>query len=285
MSHNQNTRSAKPQWIRKFSRPLSKLFSKSLESRDDVDAILQQAHRRNIIDDDALGIMEGAIRIMDMQARDIMIPFSQMRVLKINDDRDTCLQTIADTGHSRFPVLGANEGEVAGIVLAKDFIRSNSDNKDFEITSIMRDSSIIPESKRLTVLLREFREQRYHMAIVIDEYGSISGLLTIEDILEEIVGEIEDETDEEEVVLIQSLDDSDKKFLIQTQLSIEYFNEIFDCGFSDDDFDTIGGMLLHHFGRIPAVGDSTTIEQFTFIINDANERRILSAKLEITTSK
>ncbi len=273
-----NLRTATNRWLTRTHN----FFTKQPNSKEEFISTLQHSHYLGVIDDDALDIMEGAIRLMDMQARDIMIPYSQMRTLSIEQDREACLQIITETGHSRFPVIDNDNDEIIGIALAKDFIRSSTESNEFDLQNILRNPSIIPESKRLSVLLREFREQRYHMAIVIDEYGGISGLITIEDILEEIVGEIEDETDEEEVNLIQVFNtDQGQTYLIQTQLNIEDFNESFNCGLSDDDFDTIGGLLLQQFGRVPLEGDCICIENFKFTVISADERRIISAKLEV----
>ena len=262
-----------------FSR-LARFLSSEPETREEIGALLHKSHASKIIDDDALDIMEGALRIMDMQARDIMIPQSQMNVLKINDSLQQCLETITETGHSRFPVISESGEDISGIFLAKDIIGRMAQNEEkFALQPLLRIANIIPESKRLSVLLREFREQRYHMAIVIDEYGGVSGLITIEDILEEIVGEIEDETDEEEISYISKI--ADNQYSLETQVEIEDFNEYFDCGFSDEDYDTLGGLLTHYFGYLPKASESIQLQQFFFTIVEADERRIIRANLKV----
>lgn len=265
-----------PSWFSKLLRP----FHSIPENREEINELLQQIHTSRVIDSDALGIMEGALRIMDKSARDIMIPLSQMEILNTDNSLEQCLQTIIETGHSRFPVMGEAGEDICGILLAKDIIaQANYNNQGFDLKSLLRPAHIIPESKRLMVLLREFRGQRYHMAMVIDEYGSISGLITIEDILEEIVGDIEDETDEKEDEPIKALGNGE--YSLKTQLAIEDFNERFNSDFSDKDYDTLGGMLINSFGYIPKVGESIEEKQFKFTITESDDRRIICANLKI----
>lgn len=257
---------------------LVNLLSPSPDNRDQLSGILQKSYESKIINSDALRIMEGALHVDECQAREIMVPRSQMEVVQIDDPADKILTQVIESGHSRFPVIGESSDDVLGILLAKDLlalVRSGIESLD--LNSVMRPATIIPESKRLGVLLREFREQRYHMAITVDEYGSISGLVTIEDILEEIVGEIEDETDEEEESEVQRI--APNTWLLEAQMEVEEFNEQFRAGLSEDDFDTLGGVLSNAFGHLPAEGEKVAIEDMHFEIVEADNRRIQKVKL------
>jgi len=255
------------------------LLSPAPENRDELADVLQKSHESSIIDDDALQIMEGALRMGEQHAGDIIIPRSQMEFIKLDATADEVLKQITETGHSRFPVVDESADDIKGILLAKDMIPLISAGLDsFDLKALMRPATIIPESKRLSVLLREFREQRYHMALVVDEYGSVSGLLTIEDILEEIVGEIEDETDEEEAECIQNI--GENLFLIEAHTEIDDFNEHFQSGLSEDDYDTIGGLITSGLGHLPEVGEVHELGEFKFEIAEADNRRIL--KLYVT---
>jgi magnesium and cobalt transporter len=258
------------------------VLSPTPESRDELAEVLQKSHESSIIDDDALQIMEGALRLGEQHAGDIMIPRSHLELIKLDATAEDVLAQITETGHSRFPVVNESADDVKGILLAKDLIPLISTGLDsFNLQELLRPATIIPESKRLSVLLREFREQRYHMAIVVDEYGSVSGLVTIEDILEEIVGEIEDETDEEETDSIQSV--GENLYLVEAQTEIEDFNEFFHSGLSEDDYDTIGGLVTNGLGHLPEVGETLNIDDFNFEIAESDNRRIL--KLYVTQLK
>jgi len=255
------------------------VLSPTPENRDELADVLQKSHESSIIDDDALQIMEGALRMGEQHAGDIMIPRSQMESIKLDATGEEVLQQITETGHSRFPVVDESADDIKGILLAKDLIPLISDGlESFNLKELLRPATIIPESKRLSVLLREFREQRYHMALVVDEYGSVSGLLTIEDILEEIVGEIEDETDEEEAESIQNI--GENLFLVLAQTEIDDFNEHFQSGLSEDEYDTIGGLITSGLGHLPEVGEVLDLANFKFEIAEADNRRIL--KLYVT---
>lgn len=254
-------------------------LSPTPENRDQLAEILQKSHESSIIDDDALQIMQGALRLGEQHAGDIMIPRSNLEIIKLDAAAEHVLNQIIETGHSRFPVVGESADDVKGILLAKDLLALVSGGiESFDLKSLMRPATIIPESKRLSVLLREFREQRYHMAIVVDEYGSVSGLVTIEDILEEIVGEIEDETDEEETEHIQSI--GENLYLVEAQTEIEDFNEHFQSGLSEEDYDTIGGLVTSGFGHLPVVGEILETNDFKFEISEADSRRIV--KLQVS---
>ena len=256
---------------------LVNLISPSPDNRDQLSNILQKSHESKIINSDALRIMEGALHVDECQAREIMVPRSQMEIIQVDETPQQILEKVITSGHSRFPVIGESSDDVLGILLAKDLLplaQSGIDSLDLQ--SVLRPATIIPESKRLGVLLREFREQRYHMAITVDEYGSVSGLVTIEDILEEIVGDIEDETDEEEETNVQRLDPN--TWLLDAQMEVEEFNEQFEAGLSEDDFDTLGGILSNAFGHLPTEGEELAIENMHFVIVEADNRRIQKVK-------
>ena len=244
------------------------------KDREQLTTLLRNAQQRNLLDADALSMIEGVLDVSEMQARDIMIPRSQMVVVKQDVPPDEFLPVIIDSAHSRFPVIGDNRDEVIGILLAKDLLSyyAQTDRESFNIRDILRPAVFIPESKRLNVLLKDFRANRNHMAIVVDEYGGIAGLVTIEDVLEQIVGEIEDEHDFEEDLYI--VKHSDTRYTAKALTPIEDFNAEFNADFSDDEFDTIGGLLISNFGHVPARGEETTIGRFMFKILRADSRRI-----------
>lgn len=257
---------------------LVNLLSPSPDNRDQLSNILQKSYESKIINSDALRIMEGALHVDDCQAREIMVPRSQMEVVQIDESPDKVLSLVIESGHSRFPVIGESSDDILGILLAKDLLALvKSGVESMDLRAIMRPATIIPESKRLGVLLREFREQRYHMAITVDEYGSVSGLVTIEDILEEIVGDIEDETDEEEESEVRRIDPN--TWLLEAQMEVEEFNEQFEAGLSEDDFDTLGGVLSNAFGHLPEEGEKVSIDDMDFEIVEADNRRIQKVKL------
>jgi len=254
---------------------LAEAFSSTVEpsNRNEVAAILRSAENQSIIDPSALQIMEGALKVSDLQAREIMVPKSQMTVIEDDFSLEQILQLVIQSQHSRFPVVGESSDHIQGILLAKELLPLVLSGKEsFDLQSLLRPATIIPESKRLNILLQEFREQRYHMAIIVDEYGGVSGLLTIEDVLEEIVGEIEDETDEHEPEQILQI--SDNCFSIEAITTIDDFNEFFDVGFPDDDFDTIGGLVISAFGHLPNTGENTQIDGFDFKVLNCDNRKI-----------
>jgi len=244
------------------------------KDREQLTTLLRNAQQRNLLDADALSMIEGVLEVSEMQARDIMIPRSQMVVVREDVSPDEYLPVIIDSAHSRFPVIGDSRDEVVGILLAKDLLSyyAKTDRENFNIRDILRPAVFIPESKRLNVLLKEFRSNRNHMAIVVDEYGGIAGLVTIEDVLEQIVGEIEDEHDFEEDLYI--VKHSDKRYTAKALTPIEDFNAEFNAEFSDEEFDTIGGLLINKFGHVPSRGEETTIGRFKFKVLRADSRRI-----------
>jgi magnesium and cobalt transporter len=235
---------------------------------------LHEAGRRGLIEADALSMIEGVLEVADLQVRDIMVPRSQMVVLDRDDPPEKLLPVIVESGHSRFPVIGEDRDQVVGILLAKDLLRyfGEGGSADFDMREVLRPAVFVPESKRLNVLLKEFRVSRNHMAVVVDEYGGVSGLVTIEDVIEEIVGDIADEYDIEEDQTIRR--EAERQFTVHALARIEDFNEFFGTQFSDEEFDTIGGLVMHQFGRLPKRGETVTIDGFEFKVLRADRRRI-----------
>ncbi len=262
-------------WLEK----IALLFSSEPHSRRDLEGVLAIAADNEVIDQDARSIMEGAMKVSDMQARDIMIPRAQMMVIKADATLEEILPQIIRSAHSRYPVIGESPDDIQGILLAKDLLPEilNKDHSEFRMQALLRPTVVVPESKRLNVLLREFRENRNHMAIVIDEYGGVAGLVTIEDVLEEIVGDIEDETDVEEDHFIRKISDED--YFIKALTPIEDFNDYFKTAFSDEEFDTIGGLVIQAFGHMPARNEITHIDNFEFRIINADQRKIHSLRM------
>jgi len=235
--------------------------------------LIRDAHQRGLLNSDTLAMMEGAMQVADMHVRDVMIPRSQMVVLEVNAAPETLLKIIVESGHSRFPVIGENRDDVQGIFLAKDLLDYYArGDQHFTMRDVMRPAVMIPESKRLNVLLREFRTSRNHMAIVVDEYSGVAGLVTIEDVIEQIVGEIDDEHDFDDQIFIKSRGNG--VYLVNALTPIDEFNEYFQCDFSDDEMDTVGGLLLQEFGHLPKRGERIRIEGFDFEVVRSNGRRI-----------
>ena len=258
---------------------LTHFISGEPQNKTDLEGVLSLAEEHEIIDEDARKIMERALSVSEMQVRDIMIPRAQMVVIDSDQPLQEALPKILQSGHSRYPVIGEGIDDVIGILLAKDLLPLIQADSDVpSISSLMRPVTAVPESKRLNVLLREFRQNRNHMAIVIDEYGGIAGLITIEDVLEEIVGEIEDETDVDEGQLIRPINDN--SFLIEALTPIEDFNEYFGTAFSDEEFDTIGGLVINAFGQLPSRNQTIRLDQFEFKVIHADERRL--TRLRVT---
>jgi magnesium and cobalt transporter len=257
---------------------LTQFLSGTPQNRADLEGLLELAVNNELIDDDAKTIMEGALSVSDMQVRDIMIPRAQMTVIKIDAELDEALPQIIHAAHSRFPVIDDNLDNVIGILLAKDLLPLILEREpEFDLRSLLRPAVVVPESKRLNVLLREFRQNRNHMAIVIDEYGGVAGLVTIEDVLEEIVGEIEDETDVDDGLDIRKISPTD--FFVKAQTPIEDFNEHFGVSFSNEEFDTIGGLVVNAFGHVPTRSETTYLQRFEFKVVNADQRRLLSLRV------
>jgi len=262
-------------WVDK----ISLLFSSEPRNRTDLEDVLSIAAENEVIDEDARSIMEGAMQVSDMQARDIMIPRAQMTVIKSDCSLEDVLPQIIRSAHSRYPVVGDSTDDILGILLAKDLLPQilEQDNGNFNINDLLRPTMVVPESKRLNVLLREFRENRNHMAIVIDEYGGVAGLVTIEDVLEEIVGEIEDETDAATDQFIRKISDGD--FFIRALTPIDDFNEYFKTDLNEEEFDTIGGLVIQAFGHMPTRNETTVIGDFEFKVINADQRTIQSLRM------
>ncbi|RMD69549.1 MAG: CBS domain-containing protein [Gammaproteobacteria bacterium] len=242
-------------------------------SREDLIRLLREAKERHILDADALSMIEGVLQVSEKRVRDAMIPRSQMVVIPQNASLEDILPIIVESAHSRFPVIGESRDEVVGILLAKDLLAYCLEDrrKAFQVRDVLRPAVFIPESKRLNVLLKEFRTSRNHMAIVVDEYGGVAGLITIEDVLEQIVGEIADEYDVEEEKDIIPING---RYRVKALTSIEEFNEYFGTQFSDTEFDTIGGLVLKAFGHFPRPGETIVLDHLQFRVLRGDKRRI-----------
>lgn len=246
-------------------------------SREEIHDLLQQAE--SVFDPEEQEMLSGVLEVAETQVREVMIPRSQMVVIERNQSLDEMLKVIIDSGHSRFPVTGVDRDEVLGILLAKDLLKvfGKAPETELNIEKFLRPVSVIPESKRLNALLKEFRDSHQHMAIVVDEYGGVSGLLTIEDVLEEIVGDIDDEHDPAEAEFIQpDVDPSGHPcFSVRALTRIDDFNDYFGCELADDDdYETIGGLVMHELGRLPRLGESLIFGGFEFRVTKADRRRI-----------
>ena len=266
-------------WFERFAQALS---GGEPRDRAALVEILRDAERRDVLGPDALSMIEGALAVGDMRVRDIMVPRAQMVVIEAGKPPEEFVGAVVGSGHSRFPVIGDNRDEVEGILLAKDllayFARNGGRNGGlrggdrFDLGDAMRPAVHIPESKRLNVLLREFRTSRNHMAIVVDEYGGVSGLVTIEDVLEQIVGEIDDEHDTDDEGLISA--HRDGEFTVKARTPVEDFNEYFGSTFDDEEFDTVGGLVVRAFAHLPSRLEQVTLDGFRFTVVRADKRRI-----------
>ena len=251
---------------------LSALLLREPEDREQLLALLHGAFERHLMDADALSIIEGALGVSDMQVRDIMVPRAQMDVIDIDDTPEKIVEYVIEAAHSRFPAIGENRDDVLGILLAKDLLRHFA-GMDFDLRDSLRPAVFIPESKRLNVLLREFRASRNHMAIVVDEYGGVAGLVTIEDVLEQIVGDIDDEYDFDEAADNIVLDNAGR-YRVKATTEIADFNAAFSTSFPDDEFDTLGGLVIHHLGRLPKRGETVQIDGLRIQVLRADSRRV-----------
>ena len=252
---------------------LSALIMREPEDREQLLELLHGAYEHNLLDADALAMIEGVLQVSEMQARDIMVPRSQMDVIDINESPDQFIPMVIQTAHSRFPVIGENKDDVIGILLAKDLLRYYAGEEEFNVRDMLRPAVFIPESKPLNVLLKEFRKNRNHIAIVVDEYGGVAGLVTIEDVLEQIVGDIEDEYDFEDVEN-NIVPEKGGQYRVKALTEIDDFNAAFGTHFSDEEFDTIGGLILKLFGRVPKRGEQISFDGLTFRVLRADSRRI-----------
>jgi len=260
---------------------LSHFLLRGPEDREQLFELLKSSYEKNLMDADSLSMIEGVLQVSEMQVRDIMIPRSQMDVIDISHSPEKFIPFIIATAHSRFPVIEDDKNDVIGILLAKDLLKYYAGD-DFEIRDMLRPAIFIPESKRLNVLLKEFRSSRNHIAIVVDEYGGVSGMVTIEDVLEQIVGEIEDEFDfdETEDNIIQ---DKNGHYRVKASTEIEDFNEFFKVAFSNEEFSTIGGLIIHAFGHLPKRDEKITFQGLKITVLRADSRKLYSILLEIDT--
>ena len=264
---------------------LLKAVGMSLRDSKDLLEILDDAHKQQVLDDEVFSIMENALKVRDQQVCDIMVPRRQMVTLKASDTLSEILPVIIESEHSRFPVLGETPDQVQGILLAKKLLPLIVGGKEnFQIEEYLHPANVIPETKRLNDLLRDFRQNRYHMAIVVDEYGNVAGLVTIEDVLEEIVGDIEDETDiDEDERFIRPLTGRD--YLVKALTPIDEFNDTFGSSISNAEFDTIGGILMHTFGHLPRRNEITSIGDFRFRVVNADKRQIHMLRLTLPAAE
>ena len=253
---------------------LSSLLLREPEDRDQLVELLHHAFERKLLDAEALSMIEGVMQVSETQVRDVMIPRSQMDMIDVAESPAKFIPFVIETAHSRFPVFEDNRDNVIGILLAKDLLRFYAE-EEFSVRDMLRPAVFVPEAKRLNVLLKEFRANRNHIAIVVDEYGGVSGLVTIEDVIEQIVGDIEDEYDFDETE-DNILADRSGRFRVKAVTEIGDFNERFGTRFSDEDYDTVGGLVVGRFGRLPKRGESINIEGFNFQVLRADSRKIHS---------
>ncbi len=263
-------------WLRRLTRD-------GPRDRAELVEMLRAATRGGVLDADAMAMFQGVLRVSDLQVRDIMVPRSQMVVLERDAGPQRLLPAVIESGHSRFPVIGDDRDQVIGILLAKDLLRYYAEGATaaFDIREVLRPAAFVPESKRLNVLLKEFRSSRNHLAFVVDEYGGVSGLVTIEDVIEEIVGEIADEYDTDEDQTIRQ--DGERQFVVQALTRVQEFNDYFSTRFSDEEYDTIGGLVMHQFGRLPRRGEAVTMDGLEFKVLRADRRRV--DQLRVTTAE
>jgi len=261
---------------------LSALLMREPEDREQLIELLHSSFERNLLDADALAMIEGVLQVSEMQARDIMVPRAQMDVIDIGESPDQFIPSVIQTAHSRFPVISENKDDVIGILLAKDLLRYYAGEEEFNVREMLRPAVFIPESKPLNILLKEFRKNRNHIAIVVDEYGGVAGLVTIEDVLEQIVGDIEDEYDFDDVDDNIILEKSGQ-YRVKALTEISDFNESFGTNFSDEEFDTVGGLILNRFGRVPKRGEQISIDNLAFKVLRSDSRRL--HLLQVTKKK
>ncbi len=258
---------------------LSHFLLREPEDREQLVQLLHGAYENSLMDADSLAMIEGVLQVSEMRVRDIMIPRSQMDVIDITDSPEKFIPHVISTAHSRFPVIEDDKNDVIGILLAKDLLRYYA-GEDFEVRDMLRPAIFIPESKRLNILLKEFRSNRNHIAIVVDEYGGVAGMVTIEDVLEQIVGDIEDEYDydEDEDNILQ---DSNGHYRVKALTEINDFNEIIGTTLSDEEFSTIGGLVVNKFGHLPKRGEKISLENLNFTVVRADSRRLHSISVEV----
>ncbi|WMC09713.1 CNNM family magnesium/cobalt transport protein CorC [Oceanimonas pelagia] len=276
-SHSENGSSTKKNWLER----LGQMFQGEPKNREELVEVIMDAGERDLIDQDTKDMIEGVLEVSELRVRDIMIPRSQMVTVEKSQPVSSFLPMIIESTHSRFPVVNEDKDHIEGILLAKDLLPYGFGltEEEFSIDKVLRPAVVVPESKRLDKLLKEFREERYHMAIVVDEFGGVSGLVTIEDILELIVGDIEDEYDAEESAEIRQI--SKRVYSVAALTDIEDFNDFFHTDFSDEEADTVGGMVMHAFGHLPGKGEQVELGGFIFKVAHADRRRLLQLQVKI----
>ena len=264
---------------------ISQLLLGEPKDRDELMNVLREAEQNEVLDPDALRMIEGVMHVSVMRVREVMIPRSQMVVVEKDAPLSDIMPHVLDSAHSRFPVVDSSKDDVVGILLAKDLLSAcyNRPDDKFHLRELLRPAVFVPESKRLNVLLQEFKENHNHLAVVVDEYGGVTGLITIEDVLEQIVGDIEDEHDIDEGSYVRQ--HSDSQYLIKAQMPLEEFNQYFNSQLSNEEFDTIGGSVLQAFGHLPKRGESIAIGPFHFTVLRADKRRVLLLKLSLNAPK
>ena len=262
-----------------FLDKLSAILSRKPENRLELLDVLRSAYERHLIEDDALFIIEGALQVSDITVEEIMVPRSQVFMIDINTPIDDILPDLVENAHSRFPVHDGNRDNVIGILLAKDLLKILIDKKT-QIKELLRPAVFVPESKRLNVLLKDFRTNRNHMAVIVDEYGGVAGIVTIEDVLEQIVGEIEDEHDYDDGAEDLVVRYPDNRYRVDTRIEIEEFNRVFGCHFPEDMADTLGGFLIQKFGRLPDRGEIIDIQNLSFEVVRSDPRRLYTVMVE-----
>ncbi len=262
---------------------IGQIMGSEPQDREDLIGILREAEENHLVDKYALKMLEGVLQVSEQRARDVMVPRKKMIVLKKDAALEDIYHTVIEFGHSRFPVISEDKSEVVGVLLAKDLLGHALDRKNIKVEELMRSVTVVPESKRLNVLLKEFRENRSHMAIVVDEYGAVAGIITIEDVLEQIVGEIEDEHDyaDEEYITKRN----DKEYIVQALTPIEDFNEYFSTDFDNEEFDTVGGFIVGRLEHMPKKGEKVEEGQFRFEVLRADGRCVHLLKLKIKKNK
>jgi len=273
-----NDGNATGRWLKRLKRSVGG----EPEDRESLLDSLRAAAARGLLDADALEMIEGVLDVADLRVRDIMIPRAQMVSVRRNDPASAILPAVVESGHSRFPVMDDDRDDIVGILLAKDLLRvfAEGGTDGFDIRECMRPAVFVPEAKRVNVLLKEFRGNHNHMAIVVDEYGGVAGLVTIEDVIEQIIGEIDDEFDVDEDINIRK--DAERQFTVRGVTEIEEFNEYFGTNFPDDEFDTVAGLVMKAFGRLPRRGEAVTIDDIEFRVMRADRRRLESLRVGTT---
>lgn len=265
-----------------FQTLFGRFFQGELKNREELVEVIRDSEQNDLIDQNTREMIEGVMEIAELRVRDIMIPRSQIIFIEDEQDLNACLNTIIDSAHSRFPVIADadDRDNIAGILHAKDLLKFlREDAEAFDLTKLLRPAVIVPESKRVDRMLKDFRSERFHMAIVVDEFGAVSGLVTIEDILEQIVGDIEDEFDEEEIADIRQL--SRHAYAVRALTDIDDFNEQFNTHFDDEEVDTIGGLIMQAFGYLPKRGEEITLGNLQFKVTSADSRRLIQLRVTV----